>query len=160
MFAIIREIATGSISVRTPAVGEVVPWGNHGAPFGRIFDIKVKGTVSPCKSLPLMRDGGTLVIIGSWARHRYSGVRRLAGPGPRCALRADLVGDLKGRESLNGGSPGTSYHAWPTRASGLRRRPDRSNQRRCSRHDALGRVGTSDGYLLNAVVFPRVVTIA
>lgn len=68
LFATVREAAGGiDILFANAGVGEFVPLGQiTEAHFDRIFDINVKGTLFTVqKALPLMRDGGAIVINGS-----------------------------------------------------------------------------------------------
>ena len=113
MFATIRE-RSGRLDIlfANAGIGEFVPLGQiteeH---FDRIFGVNVRGTVFTIqKALPLMRDGGTIVINGSMVS-----VKGMAAFSVYAATKAALRSfartwsvDLKGRGiRINVVSPGT-----------------------------------------------------
>jgi len=113
IFATIREHSRRlDILFANAGVGEFVPLGQiTEAHFDRIFDINVKGTVFTVqKALPLMRDGGTIVINGSMVS-----IKGMPAFGVYAATKAALRSfartwsvDLKGRGiRINVVSPGT-----------------------------------------------------
>jgi len=113
MFATIRE-RSGRLDIlfANAGVGEFVPLGQiTEAHFDRIFDINVKGTVFTVqKALPLMREGGAIVINGSMVS-----IKGMAAFSVYAATKAALRSfartwsvDLKGRGiRINVVSPGT-----------------------------------------------------
>jgi NAD(P)-dependent dehydrogenase (short-subunit alcohol dehydrogenase family) len=113
MFATIRE-HSGRLDIlfANAGIGEFVPLGQiteeH---FDRIFGVNVRGTVFTVqKALPLMRDGGTIVINGSMVS-----IKGMAAFSVYAATKAALRSfartwsmDLKGRGiRINVVSPGT-----------------------------------------------------
>jgi NAD(P)-dependent dehydrogenase (short-subunit alcohol dehydrogenase family) len=113
MFATIRE-RSGRLDIlfANAGIGEFVPLGEiteeH---FDRIFGVNVRGTVFTIqKAIPLMRDGGTIVINGSMVS-----VKGMAAFSVYAATKAALRSfartwsvDLKGRGiRINVVSPGT-----------------------------------------------------
>jgi NAD(P)-dependent dehydrogenase (short-subunit alcohol dehydrogenase family) len=113
MFATIRE-RSGRLDIlfANAGIGEFVPLGQiteeH---FDRIFGVNVRGTVFTIqKAIPLMRDGGTIVINGSMVS-----VKGMAAFSVYAATKAALRSfartwsvDLKGRGiRINVVSPGT-----------------------------------------------------
>jgi NAD(P)-dependent dehydrogenase (short-subunit alcohol dehydrogenase family) len=155
MFATIRE-RSGRLDIlfANAGVGEFVPLGQiTEAHFDRIFGINVKGTVFTVqKALPLMRDGGTIVINGSMVS-----IKGMAAFSVYAATKAALRSfartwsmDLKGRGiRINVVSPGTVI------TPGYKNLGDAQiNQiiEGVAATTPLGRVGTTDE-IASAVVF-------
>ena len=155
MFATIRE-RSGRLDIlfANAGIGEFVPLGQiteeH---FDRIFGVNVKGTVFTVqKALPLMREGGAIVINGSMVS-----VKGMAAFSVYAATKAALrsfartwCADLKGRGiRINVISPGTVI------TPGYKALGDAQiNQiiEGVAATAPLGRVGTTDE-IANAVVF-------
>jgi len=155
MFATIRE-RSGRLDIlfANAGIGEFVPLGQiteeH---FDRIFGVNVKGTVFTVqKALPLMRDGGAIVINGSMVS-----VKGMAAFSVYAATKAALRSfartwtvDLKGRGiRINVVSPGTVI------TPGYKALGDAQiNQiiEGVAATAPLGRVGTTDE-IASAVVF-------
>jgi NAD(P)-dependent dehydrogenase (short-subunit alcohol dehydrogenase family) len=155
MFATIRE-RSGRLDIlfANAGIGEFVPLGQiteeH---FDRIFGVNVKGTVFTVqKALPLMREGGAIVINGSMVS-----VKGMAAFSVYAATKAALRSfartwtvDLKGRGiRINVVSPGTVI------TPGYKVLGDAQiNQiiEGVAATAPLGRVGTTDE-IANAVVF-------
>jgi len=155
VFATIRE-RSGRLDIlfANAGVGEFVPLGQiTEAHFDRIFGINVKGTVFTVqKALPLMRDGGTIVINGSMVS-----IKGMAAFSVYAATKAALRSfartwsmDLKGRGiRINVVSPGTVI------TPGYKNLGDAQiNQiiEGVAATTPLGRVGTTDE-IASAVVF-------
>ena len=155
MFATIRE-RSGRLDIlfANAGVGEFVPLGQiTEAHFDKIFGINVKGTVFTVqKALPLMRDGGTIVINGSMVS-----IKGMAAFSVYAATKAALRSfartwsmDLKGRGiRINVVSPGTVI------TPGYKNLGDAQiNQiiEGVAATTPLGRVGTTDE-IASAVVF-------
>jgi NAD(P)-dependent dehydrogenase (short-subunit alcohol dehydrogenase family) len=155
MFATIRE-RSGHLDIlfANAGVGEFVPLGQiTEAHFDRIFDINVKGTVFTVqKALPMMGDGGAIVINGSMVS-----IKGMPAFSVYAATKAALRSfartwsmDLKGRGiRINVVSPGTvitpGYNALGAA---------QVNQiiEGVAATAPLGRVGTDDE-IANAVLF-------
>jgi NAD(P)-dependent dehydrogenase (short-subunit alcohol dehydrogenase family) len=155
MFATIRE-HSGRLDIlfANAGIGEFVPLGQiTEAHFDKIFDVNVKGTVFTVqKALPLMRDGGAIVINGSMVS-----IKGMAAFSVYAATKAALRSfartwsmDLKGRGiRINVVSPGTVI------TPGYKNLGDAQvNQIKESvaATTPLGRVGTTDE-IASAVVF-------
>src|SRR5258708_10560790 len=149
IFATIRE-HSGRLDIlfANAGVGEFVPLGQiTEAHFDRIFDINVKGTVFTVqKALPLMRDGGTIVINGSMVSIKafpafsvYSATKAAL----RSFARTWSV-DLKGRGiRINVVSPGT-VSTPGYKNGGLSDAQIDQIKEAASASAPLGRTGTSD----------------
>jgi len=157
MFATIRE-RSGRLDLlfANAGIGEFVPLGQiteeH---FDRIFGVNVRGTVFTIqKALPLMRDGGTIVINGSMVS-----VKGMPAFSVYAATKAALRSfartwsvDLKGRGiRINVVSPGTVITPGYTR-SGMSDAQIDQIKEGVAATTPLGRVGTPDE-IANAVVF-------
>ena len=157
MFATIRE-RSGRLDIlfANAGIGEFVPLGQiteeH---FDRIFGVNVRGTVFTIqKALPLMRDGGTIVINGSMVS-----VKGMPAFSVYAATKAALRSfartwsvDLKGRGiRINVVSPGTVITPGYTR-SGMSDAQIDQIKEGVAATTPLGRVGTPDE-IANAVVF-------
>ncbi len=155
MFATIRE-HSGHLDIlfANAGIGEFVPLGQiTEAHFDRIFGVNVRGTVFTVqKALPLMRDGGAIVINGSMVS-----IKGMAAFSVYAATKAALRSfartwsmDLKGRGiRINVVSPGTVI------TPGYKNLGDAQvNQIKESvaATTPLGRVGTTDE-IASAVVF-------
>ncbi|HSY79096.1 MAG TPA: SDR family oxidoreductase [Verrucomicrobiae bacterium] len=155
MFATIRE-HSGHLDIlfANAGIGEFVPLGQiTEAHFDRIFGVNVRGTVFTVqKALPLMRDGGTIVINGSMVS-----IKGMPAFSVYAATKAALRSfartwsmDLKGRGiRINVVSPGTVI------TPGYKNLGDAQvNQIKESvaATTPLGRVGTTDE-IASAVVF-------
>jgi NAD(P)-dependent dehydrogenase (short-subunit alcohol dehydrogenase family) len=155
MFATIRE-RSGRLDIlfANAGIGEFVPLGQiteeH---FDRIFGVNVRGTVFTVqKALPLMRDGGAIVINGSMVS-----VKGMAAFSVYAATKAALRSfartwsvDLKGRGiRINVVSPGTVIT--PGYSSLGDAQIDQIKQG-VAATTPLGRVGTPEE-IANAVVF-------
>jgi NAD(P)-dependent dehydrogenase (short-subunit alcohol dehydrogenase family) len=157
MFATIRE-RSGRLDIlfANAGIGEFVPLGQiTEAHFDKIFGVNVRGTVFTVqKALPLMRDGGTIVINGSMVS-----VKGMAAFSVYAATKAALRSfartwsvDLKGRGiRINVVSPGTVITPGYTR-SGMSDAQIDQIKEGVAATTPLGRVGTPDE-IANAVVF-------
>ncbi len=157
MFATIRE-HSGRLDIlfANAGVGAFVPLGHiTEAHFDQIFGVNVRGTVFTVqKALPLMRDGGTIVINGSMVS-----VKGMPAFSVYAATKAALRSfartwsvDLKGRGiRINVVSPGTVITPGYKR-SGLTDAQIDQLKEGVAAMTPLGRVGTSDE-IANAVVF-------
>ena len=155
MFATIRE-HSGRLDIlfANAGIGEFVPLGQiteeH---FDKTFDVNVKGTVFTVqKALPLMLDGGTIVINGSMVS-----IKGMPAFGVYAATKAALRSfartwsvDLKGRGiRINVVSPGTVITPG---YSGLGDAGIDQIKQGVAATTPLGRVGTPEE-IANAVVF-------
>jgi NAD(P)-dependent dehydrogenase (short-subunit alcohol dehydrogenase family) len=157
VFATIRE-HSGRLDIlfANAGIGEFVPLGEiTEAHFDRIFGVNVKGTVFTVqKALPLMRDGGTIVINGSMVS-----IKGMPAFSVYAATKAALRSfartwsvDLKGRGiRINVVSPGTVITPG-YRRSGLSDAQIDQIKEGVAAAAPLGRVGTSDE-IADAVVF-------
>ena len=157
MFATIRE-HSGRLDIlfANAGVGAFVPLGHiTEAHFDQIFGVNVRGTVFTVqKALPLMRDGGTIVINGSMVS-----VKGMPAFSVYAATKAALRSfartwsvDLKGRGiRINVVSPGTVITPGYKRSGLTDAQIDQLKEGVAAR-TPLGRVGTSDE-IANAVVF-------
>jgi len=157
MFATIRE-HSGRLDIlfANAGVGAFVPLGHiTQAHFDQIFGVNVRGTVFTVqKALPLMRDGGTIVINGSMVS-----VKGMPAFSVYAATKAALRSfartwsvDLKGRGiRINVVSPGTVITPGYKRSGLTDAQIDQLKEGVAAR-TPLGRVGTSDE-IANAVVF-------
>src|SRR3984957_20123010 len=155
MFATIRE-RSGRIDIlfANAGIGEFVPLGQiTEAHFDRIFGVNVRGTVFTVqKALPLMREGGAIVINGSMVS-----VKGMAAFSVYAATKAALRSfvrtwsvDLKGRGiRINVVSPGTVITPG---YSSLGDAQIDQIKKGVAATTPLGRVGTPDE-IANAVVF-------
>jgi NAD(P)-dependent dehydrogenase (short-subunit alcohol dehydrogenase family) len=155
MFATIRE-HSGRLDIlfANAGIGEFVPLGQiTEAHFDRIFGVNVRGTVFTVqKALPLMREGGTIVINGSMVS-----IKGMPAFSVYAATKAALRSfartwsmDLKGRGiRINVVSPGTvitpGYNA-------LGDAQINQIKESVAATTPLGRVGTTDE-IASAVVF-------
>src|ERR1700730_18684400 len=157
MFATIRE-KSGRLDIlfANAGIGAFVPLGQiTEAHFDNIFGVNVRGTVFTVqKALPLMREGGTIVINGSMVS-----VKGMPAFSVYAATKAALRSfartwsvDLKGRGiRINVVSPGTVITPG-YRRSGLSDVQIDQIKEGVAATAPLGRVGTSDE-IANAVVF-------
>jgi NAD(P)-dependent dehydrogenase (short-subunit alcohol dehydrogenase family) len=157
MFATIRE-HSGRLDIlfANAGLGEFVPLGQiTEAHFDKTFDVNVKGTVFTVqKALPLMGDGGTIVINGSMvsimgfpAFSVYAATKAAL----RSFARTWSV-DLKGRGiRINVVSPGTVITPG-YKNGGLSDAQIDQIKESVAATAPIGRVGTSDE-IANAVVF-------
>jgi len=155
MFATIRE-RSGRIDIlfANAGIGEFVPLGQiTEAHFDRIFGVNVRGTVFTVqKALPLMHDGGAIVINGSMVS-----VKGMPAFSVYAATKAALRSfartwsvDLKGQGiRINVVSPGTVITPG---YSGLGDAQVDQIKKGVAATVPLGRVGTADE-IANAVVF-------
>jgi NAD(P)-dependent dehydrogenase (short-subunit alcohol dehydrogenase family) len=157
MFATIRE-HSGHLDIlfANAGLGEFVPLGQiTEAHFDQTFDVNVKGTVFTVqKALPLMRDGGTIVINGSMVSIKgfpAFSVYAASKAALRSFARTWSV-DLKGRGiRVNVVSPGTVITPGYKNA-GLSDAQIDQIKEAAAATAPLGRVGTSDE-IADAVVF-------
>jgi NAD(P)-dependent dehydrogenase (short-subunit alcohol dehydrogenase family) len=157
MFATIRE-HSGRLDIlfANAGLGEFVPLGQiTEAHFDQTFDVNVKGTVFTVqKALPLMRDGGTIVINGSMVSIKgfpAFSVYAASKAALRSFARTWSV-DLKGRGiRVNVVSPGTVITPGYKNA-GLSDAQIDQIKEAAAATAPLGRVGTSDE-IADAVVF-------
>jgi NAD(P)-dependent dehydrogenase (short-subunit alcohol dehydrogenase family) len=157
MFASIRE-HSGRLDIlfANAGVGEFVPLGHiTEAHFDKTFDVNVKGTVFTVqKALPLMPDGGTIVINGSMVS-----IKGMPAFSVYAATKAALRSfartwsvDLRGRGiRVNVVSPGTVITPGYKNA-GLSDAQIDQIKEAASAAAPLGRVGTDDE-IANAVLF-------
>ena len=157
MFATIRE-RSGRLDIlfANAGIGEFVPLGQiTEAHFDKIFDVNVKGTVFTVqKALPLMSNGGTIVINGSMVS-----IKGMPAFSVYAATKAALRSfartwsvDLKGRGiRINVVSPGTVITPGYKR-SGLSDAQIEQIKEGVAATAPLGRVGT-DHEIAGAVVF-------
>ena len=157
MFATIRE-RSGRLDIlfANAGLGEFVPLGHiTEAHFDKTFDVNVKGTVFTVqKALPLMRDGGAIVINGSMVS-----VKGMPAFSVYAATKAALRSfartwsvDLRGRGiRVNVVSPGTVITPGYKNA-GLSDAQIDQIKEAASAAAPLGRVGTDDE-IANAVLF-------
>jgi len=157
MFAAIRE-RSGHLDIlfANAGLGEFVPLGHiTEAHFDKTFDVNVKGTVFTVqKALPLMRDGGAIVINGSMVS-----VKGMPAFSVYAATKAALRSfartwsvDLRGRGiRVNVVSPGTVITPGYKNA-GLSDAQIDQIKEAASAAAPLGRVGTDDE-IANAVLF-------
>jgi NAD(P)-dependent dehydrogenase (short-subunit alcohol dehydrogenase family) len=155
MFATIRE-RSGRLDIlfANAGIGEFVPLGQiTEAHFDRIFGVNVRGTVFTVqKALPLMHDGGAIVINGSMVS-----VKGMPAFSVYAATKAALRSfartwsvDLKGQGiRINVVSPGTVITPG---YSGLGDAQVDQIKKGVAATVPLGRVGTADE-IANAVVF-------
>jgi NAD(P)-dependent dehydrogenase (short-subunit alcohol dehydrogenase family) len=157
MFATIRE-HSGRLDIlfANAGIGEFVPLGQiTEAHFDKIFGVNVKGTVFTVqKAIPLMRDGGTIVINGSMVSVKGTSAFSVYAA-TKAALRSfarTWSVDLKGRGiRINVVSPGTVITPGYTR-SGMSDAQIDQIKEGVAATTPLGRVGTPDE-IANAVVF-------
>jgi NAD(P)-dependent dehydrogenase (short-subunit alcohol dehydrogenase family) len=157
MFATIRE-RSGRLDIlfANAGLGELVPLGQiTEAHFDKTFDVNVKGTVFTVqKALPLMRDGGTIVINGSMVS-----IKGMPAFSVYAATKAALRSfartwsvDLEGRGiRINVVSPGTVVTPGYKRA-GLSDTQIDQIKEGVAATTPLGRVERSED-IANAVVF-------
>ena len=157
MFATIRE-RSGRLDIlfANAGIGEFVPLGQiTEAHFDKIFGVNVRGTVFTVqKALPLMSDGGTIVINGSMVS-----IKGMPAFSVYAATKAALRSfartwsvDLKGRGiRINVVSPGTVITPGYKR-SGMSDAQIDQIKEGVAATTPLGRVGTPDE-IANAVVF-------
>jgi NAD(P)-dependent dehydrogenase (short-subunit alcohol dehydrogenase family) len=157
MFATIRE-HSGRLDIlfANAGIGEFVPLGQiTEAHFDKIFGVNVKGTVFTVqKAIPLMRDGGTIVINGSMVSVKGTSAFSVYAA-TKAALRSfarTWSVDLKGRGiRINVVSPGTVITPGYKR-SGMSDAQIDQIKEGVAATTPLGRVGTSDE-IASAVVF-------
>ncbi len=157
MFATIRE-HSGRLDIlfANAGLGEFVPLGQiTEAHFDKTFGVNVKGTLFTVqKALPLMRDGGTIVINGSMVSIKgfpAFSVYAASKAALRSFARTWSV-DLKGRGiRLNVVSPGTVITPGYKNA-GLSDAQTDQMKEAAAAAAPLGRVGTPDE-IADAVVF-------